>query len=240
MLTGTIEELRSVALAADDAAGYFPAMYARVTEQVQIAAASRRFADPVRMERFAEAFAGWYVRPRTGHGDVPACWRATFDVADDSHLMIVQHLLLGINAHVNHDLPQVVVELAPDRGDLAGLRADYDAINDILAETLPMVLRSLGAVSRSVNILAARGGRRIFEFSLDVARSRAWSAAERLHPLAAWDRAVEVAELDRLVAVLAYLVARPGRPASWAVAVGRRLEEHDPTAVTRSLLAHLA
>ena len=27
--------------------------------------------------------------------------------------MIVQHLLLGINAHVNHDLPQVVVERAP-------------------------------------------------------------------------------------------------------------------------------
>jgi hypothetical protein len=49
-----------------------------------------------------------------------------------------------------------------------------------------------------------------------------------------------VAELDRLVAVLAYLVAKPSRPMSWAVALGRRLEEHDPPAVTRSLLGHLA
>ena len=114
MLTETVEELRSIALAADDASGHFPAMYARVTERVQVAAASGRFDDAVRMERFADAFAAWYLRPRTGGDQVPACWQATFDVADDSHLMIVQHLLLGINAHVNHDLPQVVVELAPD------------------------------------------------------------------------------------------------------------------------------
>ena len=240
MLTETIEELRSIALAADDASGHFPAMYARVTDRVQIAAASGRFEDATRMERFAEAFAAWYVRARSGHGTVPACWLATFDVAGDSHLMIVQHLLLGINAHVNHDLPQVVVELAPERGDLTALRVDYDAVNDILAETLPEVLRSLGAVSRWVNLLGARGGERVFDFSLGVARRRAWSAAERLHRLPPEERRADVAELDRLVAVLAYLVAKPSRPMSWAVAIGRRLEDHDPAAVTRSLLGHLA
>jgi hypothetical protein len=239
MLTDTVEALRSIALAADDASGHFPALYARVTERVQVAAASGRFDDALRMERFAETFASWYTRPHAGR-EVPACWRATFDVADDSHLMIVQHLLLGINAHVNHDLPQVVVELASERDDLTGLRADYDAVNDILAETLPEVLRSLGAVSRWVNVVAARGGVRLFDFSLGVARRQAWNAAERLRGLSAQERPAEVAELDRLVAVLAYLVAEPGRPMSWAVAVGRGLEDHDPAAVTRSLLGHLA
>ena len=68
---------------------------------------------------------------------MPGCWRAAFDVAGDCRLMIVQHLLLGINAHVNHDLPQVVVERAPASGDLTALRADFDAVNDILAETIP-------------------------------------------------------------------------------------------------------
>ncbi len=240
MLTATVDELRSIALAAGDASGHFPAMYARVTERVQLAAASGRFDDPARMERFAAAFAAWYVRSRTGHGAVPACWRAAFDVAGDSHLMIVQHLLLGINAHVNHDLPQVVVELAPERGDLSALRADYEAVNDILAETLPDVLRSLGTVSRWVNVAAARGGERLFDFSLGVARRQAWNAAERLHRLPPAERPADVAELDRLVAVLAYLVARPGRPTSWAVAIGRRLEDGDPAHVTRSLLGHLA
>ena len=49
MLTATIDELRSVALAADDASGYFPAMYARITKAVEAAATGGRFADGSRM-----------------------------------------------------------------------------------------------------------------------------------------------------------------------------------------------
>ncbi len=240
MLATTIEELRSIALDAGDGGGYFPALYARVTDRIQTAAATGRFAEPQRMEEFAQAFAHWYVRARTGQATVPGCWRAAFDVAGDGDLMIVQHLLLGINAHVNHDLPQVVVERAPASGDLTGLRADFDAVNDILAETIPSVLASLGAVSRWVNVVAARGGGRAFDFSLRVARTRAWDTAVRLQRTPPADRPIQVAELDRLVRVLAYLVANPGAPASWGVAVARRLEEHDPRTVTRKLLGNLA
>jgi hypothetical protein len=42
-----------------------------------------------------------------------------------------------------------------------------------------------------------------------------------------------------MVAVLAYVVAHPGPPGSWAAAVGRRLELHDPAKVTRTLLGPL-
>jgi Family of unknown function (DUF5995) len=239
MLTTTVEELRAIALAAPDASGYFPAMYARVTDRIQVAAASGRFDDPARMERFATAFASWFLRARGGEGTVSACWRAAFDVAGDPHLMIVQNLLLGINAHVNFDLPQVVVELAPEHHHLDALRADFDAVNDILGETLPDVLASLGTVSRWVNVVAARGGERLFDFSLEIARTQAWRAAERLHRLPAEERGGDVAELDHLVSVLAHLVAQPGRPASWLVAVLRRLERNDPADVTRRLLGDL-
>ncbi len=122
MLATTIDELRTVALDSTDASGYFPALYARVTDRIQTAAVGGRFEDAGRMEDFARAFARWYVRPRTGRAEVPGCWRAAFDVAGDGDLMIVQHLLLGINAHVNHDLPQVVVERVPAGGDIADLR----------------------------------------------------------------------------------------------------------------------
>lgn len=249
MLTETIEQLRAIALAADDASGYFPAMYARVTARIEEAARSRAFEDGARMEAFARAFARWYVEPASGRtaatgagttGPAPGCWRASFDVAADGSLLIVQHLLLGINAHVNHDLPQVAVELAPDAASLAGLRGDFDAVNDILAATMPDVLHSLSLVSRWVNVAAARGGRRLFDFSLRAARAQAWSAAERLCALDAAGRAADVRELDRLVCVLARLIAAPGAPASWVVAVGRRLETRDPAVVTRQLLGDLA
>jgi hypothetical protein len=240
MLATTIDELRTIALDADDASGYFPAMYARITDRIQAAAADGRFEDPGRMEEFALAFARWYVRPRTGQAVAAGCWQAAFDVAGDGSLMIVQHLLLGINAHVNHDLPQVVVERAPASGDLTALHADFDAVNDILAETIPSVLATLGTVSRWVNVAAAHGAGKLFDFSLRVARTRAWDTAVRLQRTETAARPAYVADLDGLVRVLAYLVANPGAPASWGVAVGRRLEEHDPRTVTTKLLGNLA
>jgi len=240
VLTATIDELRAVAVAADDASGYFPAMYARITSEVETAAAAGRFANGPRMEAFARAFAAWYPPLRHDGAPVPGCWRAAFDVAGDQRLMIVQHLLLGINAHVNHDLPQVVVQSAPPGSDLSDLRADFDAVNTILAESLPMVLRSLGNVSRWVNTAAVFGGRHLFDFSLQVARRRAWDAAVRMHALDDEGRAEYVVELDRLVRVLAYLVANPGPVSRIGVALGRRCEEHDPRTVTTQLLGPLA
>ncbi len=236
----TIDELRTSALACDDAMGYFPAMYARVTDRIRNDVAAGRFADGDAMIAFACAFASWYLRPMSGTPPVPGSWQATRDVAGDGRLLIVQHLLLGINAHVNHDLPQVVVELADQQGSLTGMRHDFDAINDVLGDTMPDVLCDLARVSRWVNVMAARGGGKLFNFSLQAARGQAWRSAELLHPLDPASRADVVGELDRTVRVLAYLVTQPSRPISWLVPLGRRLEEHDPGSVTLSLLGHLA
>jgi hypothetical protein len=240
VLRDTIEELRAVALAADDASGYFPAMYARVTKRIDQAAADGRFGNGTGMVEFARSFAGWYLRPSAGVEPIPGSWSAAWDVRDDRRLLIVQHLLLGINAHVNHDLPQVVIEAADQRGDLAGIRADFDAVNDVLADTLPEVIRDLGRASRWANVAAAAGGGRLFTFSLTAARDQAWRYAERNWALDAADRSQEAASLDELVRVLAYLVVHPGWPIRWLVPLARRLEEDDPRTVVRDLLGELA
>ena len=240
MLEPTIDLLRAEALAAGDAAGYFPAMYARVTERVDRAIGDGRFGDRERMAEFARTFADWYVGPRHGSRPMPSCWQATFDVADDRRLLIVQHLLLGINAHVNHDLPQVVVELAGAGRPLDSLRPDFAAINDILGETQAEILRDVGRVSGWTQWAAGAGGGRVFAFSLDRARDQAWATAERLHRVDEPTRAVEVAELDHVVTALAYMVTRPSAPVRWLLRVPRWLELDDPGEVTRRLLGHLA
>jgi hypothetical protein len=240
VLEPTIERLRASALAADDAGGFFAAMYARVTDRVRAAIADGRFGDGERMATFARAFADWYLGPRDGTRPRPACWAAADAVAGDRRLLIVQHLLLGINAHVNHDLPQVVVELADDGTSLDALRPDFDAINDLLAETQPEILRDLGRVSGWTQLAAAWGGGRVFNFSLERARDQAWRSAERLHRLDDAARAVDVAELDRLVCVLAHLVTRPSARVSWLLTIPRVLEPDDPRVVTTRLLGHLA
>ena len=234
-LASRVEELRALALAADDAAGHFPAMYAEVTARVERRCAEGGFEDPERMRRFVDVFAGHFTRAAADRDRAPVCWQASWDVAGDRRLLVVQHLLLGVNAHVNHDLPQAVVEVAGD-GPLQAVRADFDAVNDVLAATQGDVLRRLGRVAGWTGVAARAGGDRAFRFSLTAARRQAWQAAERLRALPSEQRPAHLRELDRLVGVLAYLVTRPHPPLSWAVPVLRRLEDDDPRAVTRALL----
>jgi hypothetical protein len=241
MLTVTIDGLRTAARDADDAGGYFPAMYARVTARVEAAAvAVDDVAERERMERFARTFAAWYLEPIGGERPMPGSWRAAVDVAGDGDLLIAQQLLLGINAHVNHDLPQVVVELADETGDLPALRPGFDAINDLLAATYPELVRDVGRVAWWMAALSSRDSGRAFNFSLHRARDIAWMNAERLFALPVDERPAAVAELDDTVCVLAYLVTRPTWPVSWLVPVLRRLESSDPREVTAALLGPLS
>ena len=232
-LDDTVAALRRIALEATDATGCFPALYARVTTEIARSVAAGTFEDGERMARFATTFAGYYLKAFHREISRPACWQASWDVADDGRLLIVQHLLLGINAHVNHDLPLAVVEVE-------AARADFLAVNAVLASTYTVVLRDLDTVSRWTNEAARLGGGRLFNFSLRVARDQAWDASRRMLPLDAAGRRAYAAELDRLVTVLAYLVTRPTFPVSLLVPLARRLEQRDPVAVTRALLGPLA
>ena len=236
MIENAAQALRTIARSSADAAGYFPALYARVTSRIAASVADGEFEDGERMDVFATTFADYFIRAFRGEIPRPRCWQASWDVATDDNLLIVQHLLLGINAHVNHDLPQAVVEVVGHTGDLAGARHDFNAINAVLATTSVGVLRDLDRVSRWVNEVAALGGGRAFNFSLRVARARAWSAAEHLSALPVDDRPPYVGELDRLVSVLAYLVTRPTLPTRLLVKAARRLEQRDPKSVTAALL----
>jgi Family of unknown function (DUF5995) len=232
----TVNTLREIALNAGDAAGYFPALYVRVTDDIAAGIRDQRFDDGERMERLVDTFAGYYIRARYDAIPVPRCWRATWDVAADPNLVIAQHLLLGTNAHVNHDLAQAVVEIAPAYGGLEAVRDDFDAVNDVLAGTFVGVIQDLDRVSRWASEAAMFGGGRLFNFSLRVARSQAWGAAVRLYPLDEAGRREYMCELDRLVSILAYMITRPVFPVGLAVWLARRFERRDPRAVTRALL----
>ncbi len=240
VLAETSAELRAVAAAATDAAGFFPALYSQVTAEVAVGIEEGRFEDGERMELLAVTFAGHYLRARRGHngggGTVPRCWRASWDVATDVDLVIVQHLLLGINAHVNHDLAQAVVEVAPAHGGLARVRADFDTINDVLAGSLVNIIGDLGRVSRWTARAATWGGGHVFNFSLRAARDQAWCAAEQLDGLDEMGRRGYVSDLDRLVSVVAYTITRPPLPFGPLLRLVRRGEEQDPRAVTTTLL----
>ena len=236
VIADVAEELRELARSSGDAVGYFAAMYARVTSNIATSIAQGRFEDGARMDRFATTFAGFYTRCHATPPTRPACWQASFDVAHRSELIILQHLLIGINAHVNFDLPQATAEVARATGDLQSVKGDFDAINDLLGAIYTDLLRDLDRVSRWSNEAAALGGGRLFNFSLRRARDQAWSGAERLFAMDEAERAGEVAELDRLVSVLAFLISEPKPPVKLLVRLARRFEEGDARLVIAALL----
>src|SRR3954447_17682177 len=119
----------------------FLSTYLRTTQAVGDAVATGGFLDPAWVERWDVAFAELYLRAHDAFvsgeaAAVPRPWRLAFAAPDD--LPALRHVLLGINAHVNYDLPQAMLSvISPADFDDASLidrrRRDHERIDDVLA-----------------------------------------------------------------------------------------------------------
>lgn len=194
--------------------GYFAALYRNVTVRVRDGILAGSFEDGARMEQLDVRFANRYLhaleRYRRGE-ELSRCWRTSFRAAERWRPIVLQHLLLGINAHINLDLGIAAAQTSPGL-QLASLRRDFDGINDILRATLDEVQERLALVSRSMTVLDRAGGRTdeaIMNFSIERARESAWRVAERLAPLGPEEMRREIEVLDRWVDVLAFVVQYP-------------------------------
>ena len=135
-------------------------MYLAVTETIRGRAETGRFVDAARMERFVGSFADRYVRAydgwRAGTG-CPLSWRAAFEATRRWRPVILQHLLLGMNAHINLDLG-VTASALGDGGALEAVRVDFAAMNDVLAELVDGCQQALNEVSPWLDLADHIGG----------------------------------------------------------------------------------
>jgi hypothetical protein len=112
--------------------------YLRTTEQYRRALGDPGFLqDPAFVNHEVGVFAAYYFHAYdTWHtGDrarVPPAWRAAFDAADDRALPAVGNFLLGVNAHIQRDLPFVVAGTGLVRPDGTTRKTDHDRINRVL------------------------------------------------------------------------------------------------------------
>ncbi|MGY5047257.1 DUF5995 family protein [Streptomyces sp. 900105755] len=223
-----------------DRIGYFAALYRQVTVEIRAAVHAGLFEDGPRMDRFDTIFGNRYFaaydawrRDRSG----PRCWRETFGLLDDADTVIVQHLVLGVNAHINLDLAVAAAETVPG-GDIQDLRHDFLLINDILARVVLAVQDSVDALSPLLSLLDKVGGRtdeQILDFSIRESRAEAWYNAVLLAGQNAAERAATVERLDTRAAVLARLIARPDGIVRPALELIRHTESGDVPAVIRHL-----
>ncbi|HEU4422709.1 MAG TPA: DUF5995 family protein, partial [Pilimelia sp.] len=184
-----------------DRVGYFAALYRQVTVEVRDAIHAGLFDDGARMDRFDTVFGDRYFaayeswrRDRTG----PRCWREAFGHLDNRDTIIVQHLVLGVNAHINLDLAIAAADTCPGEA-IHGLRRDFMLINDILSRVLLLVQDAVGDVSPYIWLLDRFGGRadeRILDFSIRRSRQEAWQNAVLLAGQSGVERAETIDRLD--------------------------------------------
>lgn len=196
--------------------GYFAALYRNVTVAMRDRIRSGRFDDADRMERFVVAFADRYLdahRAWRAGEPTTASWALTFEAVGRWRPVALQHLLVGMNAHINLDLGVVAAELAGDSSGLPALRRDFDQVNRVLGELVEASQGAVASVSPWLSLVDRFGGRSdeaIIRFSLRVARDQAWRAAQRLAPLEGTARLQAIDALDQAVAGIGRRVLHPG------------------------------
>ena len=197
--------------------GYFACLYRAVTIRVREGCQQGAFEDPARMERLVGRFAEMYFdalnRWRMGIRPTRA-WKVAFETASKPGLLVLQHMALGINAHVNVDLAVATAFVAGEQ-PISGLKADFDAINERLASLIDEIEGALATKDKLIagaDVVLGRLDERFANFSLRRARDEAWMAARLLSSAKPALHEAIVRLLDRRAALLGQVVATPLGP----------------------------
>lgn len=200
--------------------GYFAALYNRVTQAVRQGIAAGHFDDGERMERFDVIFASRYLAAYRQYrsGEMPSrAWLQAFEAARSDRHIILQHLFLGMNAHIDLDLGVAAARVAPG-AELAGLEGDFNRINDLLASLTPTVEMEIDMASpefKSVAGLAPKLELHMIAFGMREARARAWSLATLLAPLDPCAQVAEMARRDMESTALGEAILHEGIASHW-------------------------
>lgn len=221
--------------------GFFSALYLRMTAAVKRAIDERVFDDGERMERFDVIFANRYFEAHELHRNqrqLPRAWAIAFDACRSPKLIALQHIYLGLTAHLLLDLSVSLAESAPGK-NIFPLEPDFKRINGVIESLMRDVHRDLGSISpwmglfdRAAGDLWALGSKSMTHF----VRGRAWgTAVELAHLEGEKARAERAIELDRDAAWLAEQIARPPVPIRATIAVVRARESNDVRQVIRAV-----
>jgi hypothetical protein len=194
--------------------GYFAMLYRDVTARVRDGIAAGRFENGPRMERLDVIFANRYLSAlyEFWDGTTPAqSWLIAFNAAHQWSPIVMQHLLLGMNAHINLDLALAAVQVAPGN-QLPALHRDFEEITILLGEMTLEMEERMERVSPWFRLIDRVGGRtneQICGFAMQQARDLAWQTAEELAGLDTEQFAQKIVERDQIVATLGKVILSP-------------------------------
>jgi hypothetical protein len=191
-----------------DRTGYFAALYYKVTAGVQEAITKGVFEDGPRMARLDVFFANRYLdalQQWKKNAPTSGCWKVALDATHASSLLLLQHLLLGINAHINLDLGVAAVETMQGQ-PIEGIQNDFDAINAIIASLTYEVMHDISRISPLLSLMGLHASHTdsiLIQFSIGNARDGAWIFAQDLSQKQNQEKAACITSRDNDITKLA-------------------------------------
>ena len=134
---------------ARDGRRIFLSCYCLMTQRMLGALAAHRFQDALWVDGLLHHFADYYFDALAAYEQQetspPVIWQHAHEVACHKQAHVLQHLLLGINAHINYDLILALADmLQPEWQALSAERRrlrydDHCRVNAIIADTVDEV-----------------------------------------------------------------------------------------------------
>lgn len=210
-----LQEIIQQAITQKSTKGYFAVLYLKVTQKVKEGIQNGTFENGPRMEKLDVIFANRYIQAYYQYQAKEATsksWEAAFAAAENYWIIVLQHLLLGMNAHINLDLGIAAAQVCP-KDEIHTLQNDFNTINTILSSLVEDVERNLTEVwpilkwilekTKSIDTF-------LIDFSMQKAREGAWKYALELAPLEGNEAKESITIRDVKVAQKAKLITNLG------------------------------
>ncbi len=210
-----LEAIIAETLADENPMGYFAALYHHVTVTIKEGIGNNDYLDGSRMEKLDVIFANRYLEAYTQYKQHQQCtgsWRYAFETTKTYWPIVLQDLLLGMNAHINLDLGIAAIQTCPGEG-IHLLKDDFDKINTVLASLVADVEKRLTVIWPRLHYLLERFVKTnsfLVDFSMQQARDGAWKFATELALLSTPQQDAYIKERDGKIAEIAKLVTKPG------------------------------
>lgn len=153
-----------------------------MTAQVLKGIQQKKFEDNARMTVLDVAFASRYLEAWESYSTGKRCsnsWYIAFEAAKNKDLLILQHIFLGMNAHINLDLGISAASIMPNR-KITPLKKDFENINNVIASIDQKVQDSLNRICYPVELIDKISNGKdnaVLDFAISKARETSWATA---------------------------------------------------------------
>jgi len=203
----TLHALIDKSIKDESRVGYFICLYGKVTMAVRDAIDAKMFHDNERMHKLDVIFANYFLKNVTHHNSV---WYSFFQARHIKSYVVTQHLLLGMNAHINYDLAQALLDTK--EAFTKEFHEDYLKINEILYQEVDAIQKKLYKTSlllRLIDIIGLRFDEAYVDFSMIKARDEAWENALLLSKMDETQKKTHLENMQKRTLKFAIMIIKP-------------------------------